>query len=205
MGESLAALSVPLLLRSAAADSPDVEAVVDGDLRLTYAELAAQAEEFARALVAAGVQPGEAVSIWAPNSATWVIASLGAHAAGAVLVPVNTRYKGAEARHLLAKARVVLLLVDQGFLGNDYLCDAPRTPRPARAPEPGRCCPGCRRCAPSSRSAPANDPAATAYHGLPGRRLAGGRGEVLRRGDALTPVRCATFSSPQARAAPPRG
>jgi HIP---CoA ligase len=121
MDASPAVLTVPSCLRTAAADSPDAEAVVDGDLRLTYAELSAQAEQFARALIAAGVRPGEAVSIWAPNSAPWIVAALGALAAGAVLVPVNTRYKGAEAQYLLAKARVVLLVVDQGFLGHDYL------------------------------------------------------------------------------------
>lgn len=114
-------LVVPSLVRAAAAESPDGEAVVDGDLRLTWAELSARADEFARALIAAGVQPGEAVSIWAPNSAAWIIAALGTFASGAVLVPVNTRYKGAEAHFLLSKARVALLVVDQGFLGNDYL------------------------------------------------------------------------------------
>ncbi|MCW2934939.1 MAG: long-chain-fatty-acid--CoA ligase [Actinomycetia bacterium] len=121
MDGSVAPLTVPGCLRAAAADSPDVEAVVDGDLRLTYADLTARAEEFARALVAAGVQPGEAVSIWGPNSATWIVAALGTLAAGAMLVPVNTRYKGEEARFLLMKARVAALIVDNGFLGNDYL------------------------------------------------------------------------------------
>jgi HIP---CoA ligase len=116
-----APLTVPACLRAAAADSPETEAVVDGDLRLSYAELAVRVQQFARALIAARVQPGEPVSIWAPNSATWIVAALGTFAAGAVLVPVNTRYKGAEAQYLLAKARVVLLVVDQGFLGNDYL------------------------------------------------------------------------------------
>jgi HIP---CoA ligase len=121
MDGSPVALTVPSCLRVAAADSPDVEAVVDGELRLTYAELNTRAEQFARALIAAGVRPGEAVSIWAPNSAQWIVAALGTFAAGAVLVPINTRYKGAEAHYLLAKARVVLLVVDQGFLGHDYL------------------------------------------------------------------------------------
>src|SRR5690242_3461534 len=101
MDQSPASLTVPSALRAAAADSPDVEAVVDGDLRLSFAALTTRAEEFARALVASGIQPGEAVSIWAPNSATWIVAALGSLAAGAVLVPVNTRYKGAEAHYLL--------------------------------------------------------------------------------------------------------
>jgi acyl-CoA synthetase (AMP-forming)/AMP-acid ligase II len=116
-----ALLTVPLCVRAAAADSPDVEAVIDGSVRLTYADLALRAEEFARALIAAGIQPGEAVALWTPNSATWVISALGALAAGAVLVPVNTRYKGAEASYLLRKSRAVLLIVDNGFLGHDYL------------------------------------------------------------------------------------
>lgn len=121
MREPSQPLVVPACLRAAAADSGDVEAVVDGELRLSYADLADRAERFARALIARGVRPGETVSIWAPNSASWVIAALGTMAAGAVLVPVNTRYKGAEAAYLLAKARVALLVVDNGFLGNDYL------------------------------------------------------------------------------------
>ena len=71
MDGSPVALTVPSCLRAAAADSPDVEAVVDGDLRLTYAALNARADQFARAVIAAGVRPGEGVSIWAPNSAQW--------------------------------------------------------------------------------------------------------------------------------------
>jgi acyl-CoA synthetase (AMP-forming)/AMP-acid ligase II len=114
-------LDVPSALRAAAAAAPGAAAVVDGDLRLTYAQLAEQADEFARALIAVGVQPGDTVAIWAPNSARWIIAALGTLAARAVLVPVNTRYKGAEAHYLLARARVVLLAVDDGFLGNNYL------------------------------------------------------------------------------------
>ena len=38
-----------------------------------------------------------------------------------MLCPVNTRYKGAEARSVLAKARAMLLVVDNGFLGHHYL------------------------------------------------------------------------------------
>jgi acyl-CoA synthetase (AMP-forming)/AMP-acid ligase II len=113
--------NVPASLRAAAADAPDAEAVVDGGLRLTYADLEAQAAAFARALIAAGVRPGEVVAIWAPNSAKWITAALGTLSAGAVLVPVNTRYKGAEAHFLLSRARATVLVVHDGFLGNDYI------------------------------------------------------------------------------------
>lgn len=203
MDQSSVALTVPSSLRAAAADSPDMEAVVDGDRRLTFAELQARVGEFARALVAAGVQPGEAVSIWAPNSATWVIASFGAHAVGAVLVPVNTRYKGTEARHLLTKARVVLLVVDQGFLGNDYLgmLRAAAADADAQGPLLAR---ACRHCAGSSRSAQRTTPLLSGTKiswpppsTLTRLRLTGGRMPSRRK-------RCATSCSRRARAAPPR-
>jgi acyl-CoA synthetase (AMP-forming)/AMP-acid ligase II len=114
-------LDVPSALLAAATRAPDAVAVVDGELRLTYTALAARAEEFARALIACGVRPGDAVAIWAPNSARWITAALGTLAAGAVLVPVNTRFKGTEAHYLLSKARVAALIVDDGFLGHAYL------------------------------------------------------------------------------------
>jgi acyl-CoA synthetase (AMP-forming)/AMP-acid ligase II len=185
MDQSSAALTVPSSLRAAAADSPDAEAVVDGDRRLTFAELEARTSEFARALVAAGVQPGEAVSIWAPNSATWVIASLGAHAAGAVLVPVNTRYKATEARHLLTKARVVLLVVDQGFLGNDYL--GMLRSAAADADAQGTLLAGFPALRTIVSLSPTDDPAVTGYQDF----LAGAADvdpvEVDRRTNAVTP------------------
>ena len=75
-------------------------AVVDGDTVLTYEDLAAAVEQAARAFVAAGLEPGDRAAIWAPNIAEWIVAALGLHSAGGVLVPVNTRFKGHEAgRH----------------------------------------------------------------------------------------------------------
>ena len=64
----------------------------------------------ARSLIASGVQPGDRVAVWAPNSAAWISAALGALAARAWLVPLNTRLKGDEASYILRKtdARVSL-------------------------------------------------------------------------------------------------
>ena len=73
-------------------------------------------------VVAAGIEPGDRVAIWAPNSAEWVIALLGLFEAGAVLVPINTRFKGDEAADILAGARRACPLVTvTDFLGTDYL------------------------------------------------------------------------------------
>ncbi len=113
--------TIPRLLQDAATRHPDREAVADGEVRLTYAELAVAATEAARAFIAAGVEVGDRVAIWAPNTWEWMVALYGLHAAGAVLVPLNTRYKGAEAADILARSRARVLITVEGFLGNDYV------------------------------------------------------------------------------------
>jgi len=113
--------TIPACLRAAAADAASIEAVVDGNVRLTYAQLDAEVTRFARAAAAHGLQPGDRAAIWAPNSHRWVVAALGILAAGGILVPVNTRFKGEEARYAIGRVRATLLIVDDGFLGNNYL------------------------------------------------------------------------------------
>ena len=70
--------------------------------------------------MAAGVGAGERVAVWAPNCAEWMLAALGALRTGAVLVPLNTRFKGAEAAFIVRNAGVTTLLTVRGFLGADY-------------------------------------------------------------------------------------
>ncbi len=113
--------TIPALARSAAARFGDAEAVVDGDVRLTFAELAARADEAGRAFMAAGIEAGDRVAIWSPNIHEWIIALLGLQAAGGVVVPINTRYKGAEAAHILGTSRARILVTVHGFLDNDYV------------------------------------------------------------------------------------
>ena len=61
------------------------------------------------------------MSIWAPNSSRWIVAVLGLWQAGAVLVPVNTRFKGVEAAEILARAKVRLIVTVTDFLGADHV------------------------------------------------------------------------------------
>jgi acyl-CoA synthetase (AMP-forming)/AMP-acid ligase II len=70
-------------------------------------------------MLAAGVEPGDRVAIWAPNCSGWIVAALGAQAAGAALVPINTRWKGAEAAYVLSASKAVVLVTTLGFLGTD--------------------------------------------------------------------------------------
>ncbi|MGB6452907.1 MAG: FadD3 family acyl-CoA ligase [Streptosporangiaceae bacterium] len=115
------ARTVPELLVAAANEFGDLEALVDGAVRWTFEELAAEVRGCAAAMIASGIAPGDRVSVWAPNGRRFVVAALGAVSAGAVLVPVSTRFKGEEAAWILGKSGARLLLVDDGFLGNDYL------------------------------------------------------------------------------------
>ena len=113
--------TIPRLVHRAAERFGDREAVVDGDERLTFDALAGRVRLAARAAIAAGIEPGDRVAVWAPNVWEWIVAALGALAAGGVLVPVNTRFKGREAAYVLEKSRARLLFTVTGFLDTDYV------------------------------------------------------------------------------------
>lgn len=113
--------SIPAMAAATAERYGDRPAIVDGEVELTYAELAEDARTFAGALVASGIEPGDRVAIWSFNSVEWVIAVLGVFQAGAVLVPVNTRFKGTEAADILARSRARALVTVTDFLDTDYL------------------------------------------------------------------------------------
>jgi acyl-CoA synthetase (AMP-forming)/AMP-acid ligase II len=113
--------SIPAMVEAAARDFGDLLAIGDGDTQLSYADLFDQSRTFAAALVASGIQPGDRVAIWAFNSAEWVVAMHGLLQAGAVLVPVNTRFKGFEAAEVLSRSGARALVTVTDFLGTDYV------------------------------------------------------------------------------------
>ncbi|MFJ9176061.1 FadD3 family acyl-CoA ligase [Streptomyces sp. NPDC102360] len=113
--------SIPEMALSAADRFGDAEAVVDGDLRLTFAELAERIRVAAGAYAhELGIRKGDRVALWAPNSADWIVAAFGLTAAGGVLVPVNTRFKDAEAHDIVRRSGAKALLVQNGFLDREF-------------------------------------------------------------------------------------
>ena len=112
--------TIPEMVSSAADRFGDSEAVVDGPLRLTFTEVADRVRCAAGAFANAGVDKGDRIAIWAPNSAHWVIAAFGALTAGAVVVPVSTRYKTAEAADIITRSGAKAVLVEKGFLEQDF-------------------------------------------------------------------------------------
>ncbi len=109
------------LVDDAAQRFPDLEALVDGEVRWTFPELRDRVRASARALMASGIEPGDRVAVWAPNIWEWVVAGLGVHLAGGVLVPVNTRFKGREADFILQKSGARILFTVTDFLDTDYV------------------------------------------------------------------------------------
>ena len=112
--------TIPRAVLRAAERFGERAALEDGDARFSFAELAAAGLRATRAFVAAGVEPGDRVAIWAPNVAEWVIAAIGLQSAGAVLVPMSTRFKAAEAGYVLRRSGARLLCSVGDFLGVDY-------------------------------------------------------------------------------------
>jgi HIP---CoA ligase len=113
--------TLPRMVLRAADRFGALAAVSDEGVTLSFAELAAAVRRAARALMALGVARGDRVALWAPNTWEWVVAALAVHASGGVLVPINTRFKGAEAAEVLAKSGARALFTTVGFLGTDYV------------------------------------------------------------------------------------
>ena len=87
----------------------------------SFQELSEAVNQAGRSFVAIGIKPQDRVSIWAPNMGEWIVAALGLQSAGAVLVPVNTRFKGGEAGFVLNKSRAKMLFCTTDFLETNYL------------------------------------------------------------------------------------
>ncbi len=113
--------TIPRLVQGAAKRFGDRSAIEDGDVRMTFAELADAGLGAARAFMAAGIEPGDRVAIWAPNIWEWIVAAIGLQSAGGVLVTLNTRMKGSEAAYILRKSGSRILCTVTDFLGTDYL------------------------------------------------------------------------------------
>jgi acyl-CoA synthetase (AMP-forming)/AMP-acid ligase II len=113
--------TIPAAVVRAAERFGDHEAVVDGPVRLTYAALHDRVRRCAGMFLSEGIQAGDRVAICAPNTHLWIVAALGALHAGATLVPINTRYTGAEMRDIVERSGARALVIVEPFLGVDRL------------------------------------------------------------------------------------
>ena len=119
-------LTTPAALDRAARDYAGHPALITPERSFTFAELRAEVRRTAAAIAGLGVVPGDRVAIWSPNTWHWVVACLAIHHAGAVVVPLNTRYTAAEAADILARTKAPLLIGMGSFLGHDRVADLDR-------------------------------------------------------------------------------
>jgi acyl-CoA synthetase (AMP-forming)/AMP-acid ligase II len=117
---NLTDFTIPKLVQRAAAEYNARPAIEDGEIHLSYAQLEHARVHAAKAFIAAGIQHGDRIAIWAPNVTEWIIASIGLQSVGAILVPINTRMKGAEAGYVLRASGAKLMMTVSGFLDLDY-------------------------------------------------------------------------------------
>ena len=100
----------------------DREALVDvaQGRRWTYAQLQADVDRLARALLASGVRTGDRVGIWAPNCSEWTMVQFATAKIGAILVNINPSYRSHELQYVLGQAGISTLVAAESFKSSDY-------------------------------------------------------------------------------------
>lgn len=130
-GTELHPLTTPAVLDRMAFDFADQQALVTAERSFTFSELRDEVRRAAAAIAGSGINAGDRVAIWSPNTWHWVVACLAIHYAGAVVVPLNTRYTAEEATDILVRTEVSLLFGMGPFLGADRVGDLDRRALPA--------------------------------------------------------------------------
>ena len=119
----LSDLTLGALLERQAAAEPGRDCVVypDRGLRWSYAEFDDRVDQLARGLLAIGIGKGDHVGIWARNVPDWLTFMFATAKIGAVLVTVNTAYKGHELAYVVEQSDMKALVLMDGFKDVDYL------------------------------------------------------------------------------------
>jgi fatty-acyl-CoA synthase len=104
-------------LEEAAEENPENLAIILHDNReLTYRAFKESVERFATGLLKLGIEKGDKISIWCPNCLEWVIAKFAIASIGAVVVPVNTRFKLHEISYILSHSDSSAVIIGDRFL-----------------------------------------------------------------------------------------
>lgn len=116
-------VTVGELLALLARDYPQNESLIypDRELRYDFSQLEWMARQIAKGLIAAGVERGERVALWATNIPEWVVLQFALAKIGAVLVTVNTNLRGPEIEYLLKQSEASTLITISGFRDVSYV------------------------------------------------------------------------------------
>ncbi|OBF97836.1 fatty acid--CoA ligase [Mycobacterium sp. 852002-51152_SCH6134967] len=122
--------TIPQVLDHIADRFADHPALLTEDRTFTFAQLRDEVRRAAAAMIDLGINAGDRVAIWSPNTWHWVVACLATHYAGGVVVPLNTRYTASEATDILSRTGAPLLFASGEFLGADKAASIDRDALP---------------------------------------------------------------------------
>lgn len=116
-------ITIGALVDQMAKDYPDNEALVyhELDLRYTYEQFRQVCNRAAKGFMKLGIKKGESLSIWGNNVPQWVISQFATGKMGAVMVTVNTNYKGFELDYLLKQSDSTTIMLIPGIKGREYV------------------------------------------------------------------------------------
>ncbi len=112
------------ILERSAAQAGERIAIVDGDVRCTYAQLRLRARSAADGFIAQGVRKGDRVALWLPNRLEWAVSFFGASYAGAVVVTLNTALSVSEVEYQIDHSGASVLVVCAAYRKRDYRAEA---------------------------------------------------------------------------------
>ncbi len=119
---SILDITVGGALREAAKNYGDAEALVSRhqNIRMSWNDLDAAADEAAKGLLALGVERGDRVGIWSPTCAEWTVIQFASARVGAILVNVNPAYRPNELLYALNKVGARMVVTARQFKTSDY-------------------------------------------------------------------------------------
>jgi fatty-acyl-CoA synthase len=110
MGDWFEKVSMGALVDRAAERFGDREALYYEGKRWSFADLKAETDRVAKGLLALGIQPGENVSLWMPNRPEWISTLFAVMKIGAILVPLNTRFRTVDLEYVVRQSNSTTLI-----------------------------------------------------------------------------------------------
>ncbi len=113
-------LNFPQVLDLQAKRRPDKVLFVHGEERVTFKEFSEQTDNLAAALKRKGLKRGEPCGLIYPNGIKYLLLKFAILKVGAILIPLNTRYRSSELNFMLNFSDARFLFMVKGFLKADF-------------------------------------------------------------------------------------
>ena len=97
--------SLNAVLDALCARRPQAPAIWYADREISYAELDERIRRVAAGFRALGIQKGDVVSLWLPNTAAWMVCFFALARIGAMALATNTRFRNKELGDILLRAK----------------------------------------------------------------------------------------------------